>query len=101
MLPECRSGYWPVELIMLPVHTCILAYVCGRGFLQGCDASVLLNQVAGGPETEKQGFPNMGLRGFEVIDAAKDVLEAKCPGVVSCADIVAFAARDGGDIFPP
>jgi peroxidase len=58
--------------------------------LQGCDASVLLNT----PDSERFGLPNLSLAGFEVIDAAKKALQDACPNKVSCADIVAFAARD-------
>ncbi|KAK9989127.1 hypothetical protein SO802_029366 [Lithocarpus litseifolius] len=59
-------------------------------FMRGCDASVLID----GPNTQKKAVANLGLRGYEVIDHAKTQLEAACPGVVSCADILALAARD-------
>lgn len=59
-------------------------------FVRGCDASVLLS----GPNSERTAVPNRTLKGFKVIDDAKSQLEDVCPGVVSCADILALAARD-------
>ncbi|KAK6938993.1 hem peroxidase [Dillenia turbinata] len=59
----------------------------------GCEASVLLNSTSKN-QAEKDGPPNVSLHAFYVIDIAKEEIEASCSGVVSCADILAFAARD-------
>ncbi|KAL8229862.1 hypothetical protein R6Q57_014762 [Mikania cordata] len=59
-------------------------------FVQGCDASLLLE----GSGSEKRSDANNGVLGYEVIDDAKAAVERVCPGVVSCADILAVAARD-------
>uniref|UniRef100_A0A2N9IQF9 Peroxidase n=1 Tax=Fagus sylvatica TaxID=28930 RepID=A0A2N9IQF9_FAGSY len=71
------------SLLRLHFHDCF-----------GCDASVLLddtNNFVG----EKTAAPNLNsLRGFEVIDSIKSELEFVCPQSISCADILATAARD-------
>ena len=62
--------------------------------LQGCDASVLLDDTSS-LKGEKTASANIdSLRGFDVVDNIKSQLENICPGVVSCADILSVAARD-------
>lgn len=62
--------------------------------MQGCDGSVLLDDTPTFTG-EKTAVPNnSSVRGFDVIDNIKAQVEGICPQVVSCADILALAARD-------
>ncbi|KAF8024407.1 hypothetical protein BT93_F1559 [Corymbia citriodora subsp. variegata] len=66
-------------------------------FIRGCDASVLLDDSHGNRShpIEKQAIPNRTLKGFDRIDTIKQELEDHCPGVVSCADVLVLATREG------
>uniref|UniRef100_A0A453F735 Plant heme peroxidase family profile domain-containing protein n=1 Tax=Aegilops tauschii subsp. strangulata TaxID=200361 RepID=A0A453F735_AEGTS len=67
-------------------------------FVEGCDASILIapSGKAAGEKVERDMEENRNLPqyGFDTVEMAKAAVESKCPGVVSCADILALAARD-------
>ncbi|KAG8384784.1 hypothetical protein BUALT_Bualt04G0154500 [Buddleja alternifolia] len=64
-------------------------------FIHGCDASVLVSSTRFN-KAEREADINLSLPGdgFDVIVRAKTALELTCPGVVSCADILAVATRN-------
>ncbi|KAK3032014.1 hypothetical protein RJ639_036388 [Escallonia herrerae] len=84
--------------LFIVVTMLIAAFRCSSNlsldFYAGCDASILIQ----GNGTKRSDPANTSLDGFSVIDSIKSVAELFCPGTVSCADIVALAARDAVEI---
>ncbi|MED6119434.1 hypothetical protein PIB30_011799 [Stylosanthes scabra] len=77
--------------------TLILIQFLGGG-LQGCDASLLLNNTDAPTN-------NSSIRGLDVVNQIKTAVESVCPQTVSCADILALAAEvssslGGGPTWP-
>ncbi|XP_057530090.1 peroxidase 11 [Amaranthus tricolor] len=72
-------------IVRLHMHDC---------FVQGCDASVLLDDTVTLKGEKKTSQNKQSLRGFKIMDRIKVMVESECPGVVSCADILTLAARD-------
>ncbi|CAH9110624.1 unnamed protein product [Cuscuta europaea] len=73
------------SLIRLHFHDC---------FVNGCDGSILLDNNGTTIVSEKDALPNTNsTRGFDIVDNIKSAIEGSCPGVVSCADILALASQ--------
>ncbi|CAF1700514.1 hypothetical protein Bca52824_043013 [Brassica carinata] len=84
------------SILRLHFHDC---------FVNGCDASILLDNSTSF-RTEKDAAPNANsARGFNVIDRMKAKLETTCPKTVSCADVLTIASQisvllSGGPWWP-
>uniref|UniRef100_A0ACD5W1V7 Uncharacterized protein n=1 Tax=Avena sativa TaxID=4498 RepID=A0ACD5W1V7_AVESA len=74
-------------------------------FVEGCDASILIAPTTGAKageaaaaravvERDTEENRNLPQYGFDTVEMAKAAVESKCPGVVTCADVLALAARD-------
>ncbi|XXG83912.1 hypothetical protein AAC387_Pa10g1555 [Persea americana] len=80
---EARMGG---SLIRLFFHDC---------FVNGCDGGILLEDTASFVGERTAVVNNNSARGFEVVDEIKTRVDQACGRtVVSCADILAIAARD-------
>ncbi|KAJ1420910.1 Secretory peroxidase [Sesbania bispinosa] len=72
------------SLMRLHFHDC---------FVQGCDASILLNTTATIVSEQTAFGNNNSIRGLDVVNQIKTAVENACPNTVSCADILALAAE--------
>ncbi|PIN08349.1 Peroxidase [Handroanthus impetiginosus] len=86
---EKRMG---ASLLRLHFHDCFVQ-VNSSYLHKGCDGSILLDDTSSFIGEKTAGPNNNSVRGYEVIDDIKSKVESMCPGIVSCADIVAIAAR--------
>ncbi|XXG78440.1 hypothetical protein AAC387_Pa08g2387 [Persea americana] len=98
---QAVSAKLSITFVTVPATLRLFFHDC---FVEGCDASIMIQSPNG--DAEKDAPDNLSLAGdgFDTVVRAKQAVETQCPGVVSCADILAIAARDvvflsGGPAF--
>ncbi|KAK9725142.1 hypothetical protein RND81_05G124900 [Saponaria officinalis] len=79
--------FWEKDHSITPKLLRLLYSDC---MVTGCDGSILLDGV----NSEKTAPQNAGLGAFVIIDKVKEVVEDRCPGAVSCADLLVLTTRD-------
>ncbi|CAN4080859.1 unnamed protein product [Withania somnifera] len=95
-----RERRMAASLIRLHFHDCFVQ-VCTHFYVIYVLQVEIIHLAIETPTivSEKTALPNLGsARGFGIIEDAKRELEKTCPGVVSCADILAVAARDASTL---
>ncbi|CAL5000939.1 unnamed protein product [Urochloa decumbens] len=60
----------------------------------GCDAAVLIASRNNDAQKDADDNESLAGDGFDTVNRVKTAVEQRCPGVVSCADIMHLAARD-------
>jgi peroxidase len=67
--------------------------------LQGADASALIALPTEDAEKDSSDNKSLAGDGFDTVIKAKVAVEEACPGVVSCADILALATSKSFPFF--
>ncbi|KAG0611232.1 hypothetical protein M758_7G125100 [Ceratodon purpureus] len=79
------------------IATSLIRYVFHDCF-NGCDGSFLLESTKDGP-SEKESHNQVGMRNEKYVNNIKAAVEAACPGVVSCADVLALGGAAGAEVL--
>ncbi|MCO5556162.1 hypothetical protein L7F22_009706 [Adiantum nelumboides] len=91
LLSIVSSTYQPLATKDNVVSPATLRLSMHECFIQGCDGSILLSSTSDNSAERDYVDNDIPQQAFDTIDTIKRAVEASCPGVVSCADIVALA----------
>lgn len=83
-----KKGNIATSLIRFVFHDCF----------NGCDGSFLLESTQT-MTAEKESTSQVGMRNQKYVNNIKAAVEAACPGVVSCADVLALGGAAGAQVL--